>query len=73
MHQFAPRTPGQLCYEAVARRTLAGREPDLDEFVVMQRPDGLGTHGIGEAVLSQLNDRLERVCPTSQIPRLLFA
>ena len=64
---------GERCDGAVARLTITGLHAHLDELVIAQRAHRLGCDRRGEPVLSDLDDRLERVRAASQKTQLFFA
>lgn len=73
MDQLAAGTRGELRNQSVAGGAVRRLNPDLDELVIVQRAGSLGADRLGQAVLTELDHRLESVRPTPQITGLFFA
>jgi hypothetical protein len=45
----------------LARVAIERRRAHLDQLVMRERPVDLGHHGVGEALLAELQDRMQRM------------
>jgi hypothetical protein len=62
LHRLGAQALADLRQGGVARFAFHGTGADLDELVRRQRAVDLAENGFGEALLSDVNDRIERVC-----------
>ena len=72
-HQLGSGAPGEFGQHRIARVAFGAAHLHLDEFVVTERPPGFGDDGVGEAMLANQDDGLERVGATAQETQLVFS
>jgi hypothetical protein len=73
MDESAARPLSKLAEEGVSRGAIARAGGfDLDQLMVVQRPNGLFRHSIRQARPPEPDDRLQLMSKTSQMPALPF-
>ena len=70
--QRAVRADGQVGQGRIALFARQAGQADLDQLVVVQRPDGLIDHSLADAGIADQDDGFEGVGEATQVSTLFF-
>jgi hypothetical protein len=70
--QFGSGAMGEIGQHELARGAVRAAHLHLDEFMIAERACGFAGHGVGETVLTEQYDRLERVRAAAQVSQLVL-